>query len=72
LTVAEDALILAIESSLQVYPPVSGLSEDLGVKGVRGRVTDLSHPLANLLSMDDIAPDAVEATLKMVRNRYSG
>ena len=72
MTVAEDALILAIESSLQVYPPVSGLSEDLGVKGVRGRVTDLSHPLANLVGMADIAPDAVEATLKMVRNRYSG
>ncbi len=72
MTVAEDALILAIESSLQVYPPVSGLSEDLGVKGVRGRVSDLSHPLANLVGMADIAPDAVEATLKMVRNRYSG
>ena len=72
MTVAEDALILAIESSLQVYPPVSGLSEDLGVKGVRGRVTDLSHPLANLVGMADIAPDAVDATLKMVRNRYSG
>jgi len=72
LTVAEDALILAIESSLQVYPPVAGLSEDLGVKGVRGRVSDLSHPLANLVGMADIAPDAVEATLKMVRNRYSG
>ena len=72
MTVSEDALILAIESSLQAYPPVSGLSEDLGVKGVRGRVTDLSHPLANLVGMADIAPDAVDATLKMVRNRYSG
>jgi len=39
---------------------------------VRGRVTDLSHPLANLVGMADIAPDAVDATLKMVRNRYSG
>jgi GNAT superfamily N-acetyltransferase len=71
-TVAEDALILAIESSLHVYPPVSGLSEDLGVQGVRGRVTDLSHPLANLVGMADIPPDAIDATLKMVRNRYSG
>jgi GNAT superfamily N-acetyltransferase len=68
---AEDALIAAIESSLQVYPPVSGLSEDLAIKGVRGRVTDLSHPLANLVGMADIAPDDVDATLKMVRNRYS-
>jgi len=71
-SVAEDALILAIESSLQVYPTVSGLSEDLGVKGVRGRVTDLSHPLANLVGMADLAPENVDATLKMVRSRYSG
>jgi GNAT superfamily N-acetyltransferase len=71
-SVTEDALVLAIEASLQVYPPVSGLSEDLGVKGVRGRVTDLSHPLANLVGMADIAPENVDATLKMVRSRYSG
>src|SRR5437773_7475217 len=72
MTVAEDALILAIESSLQAYPPVSGLSEDLGVKGVRGRVTDLSHPLANMVGMANLAPDDVAPTLKMVRNRFSG
>lgn len=72
LSVAEDTLILAIESSLHVYPPVSGLSEDLGVRGVRGRVTDLSHPLANLVGMANIAPADVDATLTMVRNRYSG
>ena len=71
MTVTEDTLIAAIESSLQVYPPVSGLSEDLAIKGVRGRVTDLSHPLANLVGMADIAPEDVDATLKMVRNRYS-
>jgi GNAT superfamily N-acetyltransferase len=70
-TVTEDALTLAVESSLHVYPPVSGLSEDLGIKGVRGRVTDLSHPLANLVGMANIAPEDVDATLKMVRNRYS-
>ena len=72
MSVAADAVIEAIESSLQVYPPVSGLSEDLGVKGVRGRVTDLSHPLANMVGMANIAPDDVAATLKMVRNRFSG
>ena len=71
MTIAEDTVIAAIESSLQVYPPVSGLSEDLAVRGVRGRVTDLSHPLANLVGMADIAPGDVDATLTMVRNRYS-
>ena len=69
--VTEEALTFAVESSLHVYPPVSGLSEDLGIKGVRGRVTDLSHPLANLVGMADIAPDDVDATLMMVRNRFS-
>ncbi|HEV8656707.1 MAG TPA: GNAT family N-acetyltransferase [Candidatus Limnocylindria bacterium] len=72
MSVAADAILQAIESSLQVYPPVSGLSEDLGVKGVRGRVTDLSHPLANMVGMANIAPEDVAATLKKVRNRYSG
>ena len=70
-TATEDALTLAVESSLHVYPSVSGLSEDLGIKGVRGRVTDLSHPLANLVGMANIPPEDVDATLKMVRNRYS-
>ena len=70
-SISEDALIHAIESSLQVYPPVTGLSEDLGVKGVRGRITDLSNPLANLVGMANIEPEEVDATLKMVRNRYS-
>jgi GNAT superfamily N-acetyltransferase len=71
-TIAEDTLTNAVESSLHVYPPVSGLSENLGIKGVQGRVTDLSHPLANLVGMANIAPDEVDATLKLVRNRYSG
>ena len=69
--ITEGALTSAVESSLHVYPPVSGLSEDLGIKGVRGRVTDLSHPLANLVGMADIEPGDVDATLQMVRNRYS-
>jgi len=72
LSVAEETLVQAIEASLQVYPPVSGLSEDLGVKGVRGRVTELSHPLANMVGMANLAPADVEPTLRMVRNRYSG
>ena len=70
-SITEDALTFAVESSLHVYPPVSGLSEDLGIKGVRGRVTDLSHPLANLVGMANLASEDVDATLKMVRNRYS-
>ncbi len=67
---SEADLIQAIESSLTVYPPVPGLSEDLGVPGLRGRVTDLSHPLANLVGMADIRPGDVEATIRLVKSRY--
>ena len=49
--IPDSALIAAIESSLHVYPPVPGLSTDLGIPGVRGRITTLSHPLANLMGM---------------------
>ena len=70
MTVAEDTLIHAIESSLQVYPPVSGLSEDLAVKGVRGRVTDLSHPLANLCGDARFSEREADAMIEKVRQRY--
>jgi GNAT superfamily N-acetyltransferase len=71
MSVSEPALIEAIESSLTVYPPVPGLAEDLGVPGLRGRVTDLSHPLANLVGMADLRDRDVDATIRLVKNRYS-
>ena len=51
MTVLDNDLVAAIESTLHAYTAVPRLSEDLGVPGVRGRVTGLSHPLANLVGM---------------------
>ncbi len=71
MSVSEHELVEAIESSLHVYPHISGLSEDLGIPGVRGRVTKCSHPLANLVGMADLESGEADATVARVRDRYA-
>lgn len=65
-------LIAAIESTLHFYPPVPGLTEDLGVPGVHGRVTALSHPLANLVGMAHLDERTADATIARVKERFAG
>ena len=72
MTVAERDLIAAIESTLHFYPPVPGLTEDLGVPGVHGRVSALSHPLANLVGMAHLDERTADATIARVKERYAG
>ena len=69
--VSDDGLIDAIESSLFVYSPIPGLSTALGVKGMQGRVTALSHPLANLVGMARLADDAANSTIDAVKAHFS-
>jgi GNAT superfamily N-acetyltransferase len=68
---SEEILIGAIESSLFAYPPIRGLSADLGVQGMRGRVTDLSHPLANLVGMARLRDSEADATIAAVMERFA-
>lgn len=68
---SESALLKAIESSLHVYPPVPGLSADLGIPGVSGRVTSLSHPLANLLGDARLTDANADATIERVKARFT-
>jgi GNAT superfamily N-acetyltransferase len=70
-TVLDRDLVTAIESSLHVYPPVPGVTEDLGIPGVRGRVTPLSHPLANLVGMARLDERAADATIARVAERFA-
>lgn len=69
--VSEAALTDAIESSLFAYPPVPGLSTPLGVKGMLGRVTSLSHPLANLVGMAQLADGDAASTIEAVKARFA-
>jgi GNAT superfamily N-acetyltransferase len=68
--VAERGLVEAIESTLFIYPAVHGLSADLGIPGLRGRVTKLSHPLANLCGDARFSEREADAMIEKVRQRY--
>ena len=70
MTVLDRDLVAAIESTLHFYPPVPGLVDDLGIPGVRGRITALSHPLANLVGMARLDDRSAEATISRVKERY--
>ncbi|HVR88645.1 MAG TPA: GNAT family N-acetyltransferase [Candidatus Limnocylindria bacterium] len=64
-------LIDAIESSLHLYPAVPGLSTNLGVPGMQGRVTNLSHLLANLVGMARFFERDANAVVAKVRQRFT-
>lgn len=70
MTVTDGDLIDAIESTLHFYPPVPGLVDDLGVPGVHGRITKLSHPLANLVGLARLDEETADATIERVKRRY--
>src|SRR5439155_520555 len=70
--VAERDLVEAIESTLFVLPAVTGLSQDLGIPGLRGRITKLSHPLANLCGDATSSEREADALIEKVRQRYKG
>ncbi|HEY6957603.1 MAG TPA: GNAT family N-acetyltransferase [Candidatus Limnocylindria bacterium] len=72
MTVADSDLIAAIESTLTFYDPVPGVSEALGIPGLDGRVTVLSDPLANLVTMARLDERNADATIARVKERFGG
>jgi GNAT superfamily N-acetyltransferase len=69
-TVVERGLVEAIESTLFIFPSVAGRSHDLGIPGLRGRVTKLSHPLLNLCGDARFSEREADAMIEKVRQRY--
>ena len=69
-TVVERDLVEAIESTLFIFPSVPGLSQDLGIPGLRGRITKVSHPLANLCGDARFSEREADAMIEKVRHRY--
>jgi hypothetical protein len=72
MTSSDGQLIDAIESSLLMYPPVAGLTEPIGIPGLEGRVTKLSHPLANLVGSARLTDKDADATIAKVKRRFVG
>ena len=68
--VAERGLVEAIETTLFLYPSVHGLVQDLGIPGLRGRITKVSHALANLCGDARFSEREAEAMIEKVRQRY--
>lgn len=68
--VSERELREALEHTLVFYPPIPGLTEDLGVAGVRGRVTPVSHPLANAVAMTRLDERSADAAVGRVVARF--
>lgn len=64
-------LVAAIESTLFLYPPVPGLSQDLGIPGLRGRITKLSSPLTNLVGDARLSELEADGVIARVRDRYA-
>ena len=69
-TAVERDLVDAIETTLFMYPAVHGLVQDLGIPGLRGRITKVSHPLANLCGDARFSERESEAMIEKVRQRY--
>jgi GNAT superfamily N-acetyltransferase len=69
-TVVERDLVEAIETTLFMYPAVHGLAQDLGIPGLRGRITKVSHPLANLCGDARLSERETDAMIEKVRQRY--
>ena len=71
MAVLDFVLIDAIESSLFAYPSIPGLSSALGINGMQGRVTSLSHPLANLVGMAQLPDNDAVLTIEAVKKRFA-
>jgi GNAT superfamily N-acetyltransferase len=69
-TVIERDLVDSIESTLFIFPPVPGLMHDLGIPGLRGRVTKISHPVANLAGNAMFSEREADTLIAKVRNRF--
>ena len=54
-----------------VYPEVPGRLSALGVQGLLGRETPVSHPVANLVGCADFDRASADATILEVRDRFA-
>ena len=68
--IVERDLVEAIESTLFIYPAASGLSHDLGIPGLRGRVTKVSHPMSNLCGDARCSEREADSLVAKVKQRY--
>jgi hypothetical protein len=68
---SNDQLLDAVERTLFIYPEVPGMVSDLHVRGVVGRETPVSHPVANLVGCANLDDVTADATVHAIRERFA-
>lgn len=71
MTVSENILRDHVERSFNLLPPVPGLLQHLDIPGVQGRVTSISHPLANLVCAARLREDNCEEAIDRVMSVFA-
>jgi hypothetical protein len=66
MTISEDVLIERMESSFNIIPELPGRLDLLDIPGVQGRVTNVSHPLANVVSAARLDEENADRTINEI------
>ncbi len=72
MSVSQDQLVEAIEASLFLYSDTPGYLEPLSFAGVTGRVSRLSHPLANMVGMSTLDDASADMSISKVHEFFVG
>jgi hypothetical protein len=72
LPVTRAALIAANEAGSLLPPALPGVLEFIDVPGVRGRITPIAHPLANLVGQARLRDDEADAIIRRLCDLYGG
>lgn len=71
MAVSTTDLLEAVETSLFLLPNVPGAVTNLGIDGLLGRITPLSHPLVNMVGAASLTPENADATIRQVLDLYA-
>jgi N-acetylglutamate synthase-like GNAT family acetyltransferase len=64
-------LIDAIESSFALLPEIEGKVSYLRIPGLKGHETALSHPMVNMVTRTELAPDEADKAITAVRDHFT-
>jgi GNAT superfamily N-acetyltransferase len=71
-SIDEQTLLYALETSAFLVPELLGRVDRLGVPGIQGRITADSDPFANLVGASTLDEGNADETIRQVREIYAG
>ncbi|HET6310605.1 MAG TPA: hypothetical protein VFH00_06335 [Candidatus Nitrosotalea sp.] len=64
-------LLDAVERTLFIYPEIAGIVTDIRVRGVLGRETPVSHPVANLVGCANLDEASADTSIRDIHDRFA-